>query len=394
MLTPAQNQLLDDVDTLKKSDRYPFLPTIMDINGNHVEINGFGNVLMFASCDYLGISQAQSVKDAAIAAVHEFGTNTFGAQIFSGYTRLHRDLEIALAQLTSKQAALLFPSGMHANIGTLSTFLGNRDVVIQDRLNHVSLLMGTKQAGATQRSYRHSDMGHLETILKDSTSFERRMIVTDGVFSADGDIAKLDQICDLAERYDAAVMVDDAHGFGVFGENGCGVAEHLGCLDRVDIISGTMSKAFGSVGGFIVGEKRIIEALRHLAPAYTSSRGSPPAVAAASLAALQLHAQQGSALRDVLKTNIQLLLTRLRGAGFDCLNAEAACVPVRIGSQATTIEVARWLLDKGILVNAMVPPTVPPGGSRLRIGVSAAHSPSEIESLIAALIESKVLFDY
>ena len=390
MLRPREAELLEELGRMRATGSYPFRPTIIAADGPHCEVEGVGAAVMFASCDYLGLSQHPRVKEAAVEAVRKFGANTYGAQVFCGYTSIHRELEAAIARFLGKQDALLFPSGMHANIGVLGTLLGSRDVVIHDRLNHVSLFMGGAVAGATQRSYRHLDMAHLEAILVECASHERRLIATDGAFSADGDLAPLPEICTLAERHGALVLVDEAHSVGVFGPTGAGLAELQGCGGRADLLMGTMSKAFGSVGGFVAGDTNMIDLIRHTAPAYTSSRGSPPAVVAASLAALEVNAEVGDALRAALHRNIDFALEALRAAGLDCLQGRAASVPVRIGDRAKTMAAAGYLLERGLVVSAMVPPTVPPGTSRLRIGITAAHEPGQIARLVESIADAKV----
>lgn len=395
----ANNMTLDfqafagEVNALKQADNYPFFSVVQSVDRHTAHLADRGDVDMFASCDYLGLSQHADVKRQSLAAIEEFGTNTFGAQIYSGHTRLHNALEAELAQFMDKEAAILFPSGMHANIGVLSTLLGPKDVVINDRLNHTSLFMGSELSRARQRNYRHVDMAHLEEILADSASFRRRMIATDGVFSADGDIAPIKAICRLARQYDAIVMVDEAHAVGVFGAGGRGAAEHAGALADVDIIMGTMSKAFGSVGGFIAASDELVTYLRHTATAYTSSRGSPPAVAAASLTALRLIRQDPS-LRNAVLQNSSYVLEKLRSAGIDCLNAVAPTIPVLTGTKSNAIGVASWLLKRGVLVSAMVPPTVPPGGARIRLGITALHGRTELDQLVSLLLEARDVFSF
>jgi len=385
--------LVDEVNQLKNAKRYPFLPIVEAVDHHRARLADAGEVRMFASCDYLGLSQDEGIKARSIDAIAKYGTNTFGAQIYSGHTRIHHSLEAGLAAFMEKEAALLFPSGMHANIGVITALMGPKDVVINDRLNHTSLFMGTQQSGAKQRNFRHADMNHLEDILAESQGCERRLIATDGVFSADGDIAPIKEICRLAKKYDAMVMVDEAHAVGIFGKQGRGAAEYEGALADVDIVMGTMSKAFGSVGGFVAASDDIVTYLRHAAPAYTSSRGSPPAVAAASLAALE-KIRAGDALRAAVLANTGFVLTRLRNAGINCLNGVAPTIPVVVGTKEKAIGLSRWLLDRGILVSAMVPPTVPPGGSRIRLGITALHSQEDLDVLVELLLEARGVFDF
>ncbi len=394
MIEKKIGKIVADVRLLQEANLYPFLPVIEAVDQHRAEVAGAGEVLMFASCDYLGLSQNSMIQQHSIDAIRQFGTNTFGAQIYSGHTTLHSTLEKELAQFMRKDAALLFPSGMHANIGVIAGLLGPKDVVINDRLNHTSLFMGSQLSGAKQRNFRHRDMNHLESILQDSAEFEKRLIVTDGVFSADGDLAPIARICELAKQYNAIVMVDEAHAVGVIGAGGRGTCELAGAEDQVDIVIGTMSKAFGSVGGFVATSAPIVTYLRHAAPSYTSSRGSPPAVAAASLAALRHVRERGHELRIKVMDNVHFVLSRLRAEGFDCLDAASPSIPVRIGSGDKVIALAKWLLRQGILVSAMVPPTVPPGGGRLRLGITALHTQEDLSRLLAVLVQARHEFDF
>lgn len=387
------DELVDEVKSLKSLNLYPFLPVVEAVDKHRARLADAGEVRMFASCDYLGLSQDEDVKQRSIDAIVNYGTNTFGAQIYSGHTSIHHALEARLAAFMEKDAALLFPSGMHANIGVISSLMGPKDVVINDRLNHTSLFMGTQQSGAKQRNFRHADTAHLEEILAESQGYEKRLVATDGVFSADGDIAPIKEICRLAKKYDAIVLVDEAHAVGIFGKGGRGAAEYECALAEVDIVMGTMSKAFGSVGGFVAASDAIVTYLRHTAPAYTSSRGSPPAVAAASLASLEKICS-GEELRTTVLRNTNFVLTRLRAAGINCLNGVAPTIPVHVGGKDKAIRLSRWLLQRGVSVSAMVPPTVPPGGSRIRLGITALHTADDLNLLVDLLLEARNVFEF
>ncbi|MGI5216092.1 aminotransferase class I/II-fold pyridoxal phosphate-dependent enzyme [Plantactinospora sp. CA-290183] len=372
-------------------DASPFFPLVEANIGNTVRMNG-REALMFGSCDYLGLSQNAEIVERSIEAIRAFGTNTYGSQALCGHTVLHHAVEEHLARIHFKETALMFPSGFAANLAVLTTLAGPEDVIINDHTNHVSIFTGSRLSGAEVRTFLHNDMVRLERVLAKSGDRRRRIVVVDGLYSADGDLAPLDQIVDLAKRYDALVVVDEAHSFGVVGPRGLGAADHFGVLDDVDVVVGTMSKALGSVGGFVVANEQINLMLRALAPSYTSSRGSAPAVAGATLASLEYIEKHGADLRSRLNENVQYVTSTLRAEGFDLLDTCSQIVPVLIGSEEKTAAVARWLMDNGVFTAAFVAPTVPKNKGRLRIGVTATHTLEECRQLCVALKQADEKF--
>ncbi|MFJ6901731.1 aminotransferase class I/II-fold pyridoxal phosphate-dependent enzyme [Streptomyces hokutonensis] len=372
----------------------PFFPVVESNQGNTVTIEPHGDLIMFGSCDYLGLSQHPALKEGAIDAVERFGTNTYASQLICGHTRIHQTIETELSKMAGGRAAILFPSGMSASQGSVSTLASPEDVVINDRLAHSSLFMGSRLSGAEVRTFPHNSMKRLETILRDSADKRRRIIVVDGLYSADGDYAPLDRITELAEQYDALTVVDEAHSFGSVGPGGLGVADHFGVLDKIDVVIGTMSKTLGSIGGFVLTHDWFERELRYMSPSYTSSRGSAPAVAGATLASLRLLETEGDQLRRQLDENTELISTRLREAGFDLLNTRSHIVPVVVGSEDKTVAVAHWLRSRSIIVAPFVYPHVPLGSGRLRVGVSSRHTADECERLITALTDAKREFDF
>ncbi|WP_339254527.1 pyridoxal phosphate-dependent aminotransferase family protein [Paenibacillus sp. FSL P2-0136] len=387
--------LYDLLNKWRNAEEYPYFPVIEEILGSSVAVeeqNGELSYLMLASCDYLGMSRDDDVKKAAIKGIEIFGTNTFGAQIFSGYTSIHRDLERKLAQYIGKEVALLFPSGMHANIGTITTMMGQDDVIINDQYNHASILMGSKLSDAQVRTFPHNNMQRLEKLLENSQDKRKRMIIVDGLFSADGDYAPLDRICDLAEQYDALVMVDEAHSMGVCGPTGRGACELFNVIDRVDIIMGTMSKGIGSVGGFIAASHEIEDVLRHFSVPYLNSRGLSPAAAAAALASLTKLSTHGDNIREKLWKNTRYLIEQFRTQNVNILNTETPIIPVIVGDFGLTMKVVQWLKKKGILVSAMVYPSVPTG--RLRLGVTPWLTEEDCKRTVELICEAKLIFGF
>ncbi|ROP31356.1 aminotransferase class I/II-fold pyridoxal phosphate-dependent enzyme [Couchioplanes caeruleus] len=390
----AMSALHDTYIRWEDEERSPYFPIIEDHHGNSVSTNSHDNLLMFGSCDYLGLSQDPALKRASIDAIEKFGTNTYAAQLTCGHTRLHHDIEEKLRKMSSKPAAIMFPSGMTASIAAVSTLAGSDDVVINDRLAHICLFMGSQLSGAEIRTFPHNSMKRLESILRESSHKRRRIIVVDGLYSADGDYAPLDEIAVLADKYDAMIVVDEAHSFGAVGPQGLGAADLYGVSDRIDVVVGTMSKALGSIGGFILCDKPVERELRYMAPTYTSSRGSAPAVAGATLASLDQLESRGTELRQRLEANTALVTDSLRGAGFNLLKTNSHIVPVVIGDEDKTVDVVNWLMDNGIMVATFTYPHVPMGSGRLRVGVSSRHSTADCEVLVDTLIKAKQTFKF
>ncbi|GAB3150084.1 glycine C-acetyltransferase [Micromonospora sonneratiae] len=372
----------------------PFFPVIESNDGNLVATDRYPALTMFGSCDYLGLSQNPVLKEAAIDAVRRYGTNTYGAQLLCGHTRLHHDVEATLRAMSPLDSAILFPSGMAANLAVITAMASKDDVIINDRTDHVSIFMGSQLSGAEVRTFPHNNMAKLESLLQRSDDKRRRIVIVDGLYSADGDFAPLDQIAALADRYDARIVVDEAHSFGVVGPNGLGVAEYYGVLDRVDAVVATMSKALGSTGGFVLTNAELERQLRYMAPSYTSSRGSAPAAAGATLASLRLLAESGADLRRRLDANVQLVLTGLRAAGVDLMNTRSHIVPVLVRDEDKTVAVANWLMERGVFTATFVYPHVPQNTGRLRIGITAGHTTEECERLVALIVEASREFSF
>jgi 8-amino-7-oxononanoate synthase len=377
---PSLQQATEQLAHLKAAGAYPYFPVTRSLRGNEVVLDDGRAVRMFASCDYLGLAQDARVKRGAIEAIAEFGTNTHGGQMFCGYTHRHRALEERLAAFFDKEAALLFPSGMHANLSIIATLMGPGDAVINDRYNHSSIFMGCQLSGARTRSFPHSDLDRLEAILKETQDATTRLIVLEGVYSQEGDFAPLPEICALADRYGARLMMDEAHSVGVCGPGGRGVAAMYGLLDRVDFMMGTMSKALGSVGGFVAASRQVVDYLRHVSNAYLGSRGSPPPVVGAAAAALAVLDEDGDERRGRLRHNVEYALAAFRDRGIDIMRTASHIVPVFVGSEEVTMAAAAWLTREGVLASAMVPPGVPPSSGRLRFGITSWHTAEDIDT--------------
>lgn len=343
------------------------------------------SVLSFCSNDYLGLANHPVVKKAFIDAASEYGVGSGASHLVNGHSQLHHELELKLAELTGRDRAVLFSTGFMANIGTISALVGRGDAVIQDKWNHASLIDAGLASGAKFKRYPHCDLNGLERQLNSCSEARRKLIVTDGVFSMDGDIAPLDCIADIADAHNACLMIDDAHGLGVLGATGAGSAELFNLSqERLPVLMGTLGKACGSFGAFVAGSEELVETLIQQARSYIYTTALPPAVAAASLASLKL-IQTEAWRRDKLQNLIAQLRVGIESIGFPLMRSETAIQPILVGDAALALDISQQLEQRGLLVTAIRPPTVPEGTSRLRITLSADHSSDQIELLLSAL---------
>jgi 8-amino-7-oxononanoate synthase len=348
---------------------------------------GLLQAVNFSSNDYLGLSRDSRLQTAAIEAIQRYGTGSSASRLVSGTNELVHQLELELAQFKQTEAALVFNSGYQANVAILQALLEPGDWVFCDKLNHASLVDGCLLSGARWSRYRHLDLEHLEQKLQKAPSDARKWIVTDSVFSMDGDYPDLQALVALADRYHALVMVDEAHATGLFGLRGSGLCEQFGVSDRVAIQMGTFSKALGGAGAYAAGSGILIQTLINRARGFIYSTALPPATVAAARCGVQV-VQSDTTLKHRLWENIRLFEQRLQGEGLDFLiekPLKSPIVPLVLGDSEKALKVSQLLLEKGYFVQGIRPPTVPPGTSRLRIALSAAHSRSQIEGLAAAL---------
>lgn len=334
-------------------------------------------VILLGSNNYLGLSVHPIVVEAAATAVQKYGTGASASRLMSGNCHLYTELETKIAEAKGTEAALVFGSGYLANIGTIPVLASKGDLILSDALNHASIIDGCRLSQATKQIYRHCDVEHLESLLAQSTKFRNRLIVTDGVFSMDGDIAPLPEICGLAEQYDATVMVDDAHSFGILGETGGGTIEHFGLENRGVIQMGTLSKAIGGLGGYVAGSTALIDFLMNRARGFIFTTGLPPATLAGASAALDV-IRSNPELRQRLSSNVLLLKNALLESGFQLLPTQTQILPLILGSVDVASRFAEALLSHGVYAPAIRPPTVPEGTSRLRISVIACHTTEDL----------------
>ncbi|WP_235199837.1 8-amino-7-oxononanoate synthase [Polycyclovorans algicola] len=367
---------------LRARDRYRTRRVIDGGHGIHAVVDG-RRLVNFCSNDYLGLATHPQVRAAAQAALSD-GCGSTASPLLGGHNRHHRALEDALAEATGYPRALLFTSGWAANMGVLRALLGRDDLLIADELNHASLIDGGRLSGARYRRVAHGDLAGFAAALDAADRQVQRMVVTDSVFSMDGDLAPLSELRVLTRRAGADLMVDDAHGFGVLGTRGGGIVEHLGEAVRPEVYVATLGKSLGSAGAFVAGSETLIEYLIQRARSWVFSTAPPPALSAAALAALRI--VQGDPER---RAHLHALIARFRagtaGAGLELMPSTTPIQPLLIGADADALAVSAKLMDAGYWVAAIRPPTVPEGTSRLRITLSAAHTEAEVDGLVAAL---------
>ena len=334
--------------------------------------------ILLSSNNYLGLTEHPEVKGAAKEAVERWGAGAGGSRLTTGNYALHEELEQEIASFKKSAGAVLFGTGYMANLGVIQALAGRGDAVISDELNHASIIDGARLSRAEVKVFRHRDTGHLEEILAESRDNRRRLIVTDGVFSMDGDLAPLPDIAVLAERYSAMVMVDDAHGTGVFGRRGTGSVEHFGLEGKIQVQMGTLSKALGSSGAYVAGTRELVDYLKNKARSFIFSTAPPPAAVGAALAALRIVQRQPD-IRQQLWRNARYLRGELKGLGYNVPAYESTIIPIFIGDAAETMRLARELQDGGVFAPGIRPPTVPQGTSRIRVTVMAAHTLEDMD---------------
>ncbi|ARZ72254.1 2-amino-3-ketobutyrate coenzyme A ligase [Streptomyces albireticuli] len=348
-----------------------------------------GEVLNFCANNYLGLADNPEIIGAAKEGLDRWGYGLASVRFICGTQDVHKELEGRLSAFLGQEDTILYSSCFDANGGVFETILGPEDAVISDALNHASIIDGIRLCKARRHRYANRDLADLEQQLKDTQDARRRLIVTDGVFSMDGYVAPLREICDLADRYDAMVMVDDSHAVGFVGPNGRGTPELHGVMDRVDIITGTLGKALGGAsGGYVAARAEIVALLRQRSRPYLFSNSLAPVIAAASLKVLDLLESAGD-LRERLNANTALFRTKMAEAGFEILPGDHAITPVMIHDAAEAARMAELLLERGVYVIAFSYPVVPMGAARIRVQLSAGHSTADVERAVAAFVDAR-----
>lgn len=379
------HMLQDRLDELKRRGLYRSLRLIAGSQDATVTVNG-KEVILLSSNNYLDLANHPAVKRAAAGALERYGCGTGASRLISGTMGLHAELERALADFKGTEAALVFNSGYHANTGAIPALVGPGDAVFSDELNHASIIDGCRLSRAEVGVFRHRDVADLERLLASAPPGGQRLIVTDSVFSMDGDVAPLKEIVALAQRYRAWVMVDEAHALGVFGPTGAGVVEEMGLQGEVEVQMGTLGKALGSAGAYVAGSRVLIEWLINRARSFIYSTALPPAVLAAALAALEIVKHEPERRRR-LWANAAFLRDGLSRLGYRLGATASPILPVLIGPEAETMALCDALLARGVFAHGIRPPTVPEGTARLRVSPMATHTDEQLERVLQAFAE-------
>ena len=369
--------LKQEIDGLKEQGLYNRIRTIGSAQGAWLTVDG-KNVLNFCSNNYLGLANHPKIVEAAKEATKKYGVGPAAVRSIAGTMDLHVQLEQRLAKFKGAEDVITFQSGFNANLGTISALVGKEDVIFSDRLNHASIIDGCRLSGAKIVAYEHNDPSALEDAIKDNLSkYRRALIVTDGVFSMDGDIAPLPELYEVAKKYDILFMVDDAHGEGVLGKGGRGIVDHFGLHGKVDIEIGTMSKAFGVVGGIVAGDKLIVEWLRQRGRPFLFSSAVTVPDAAACLAAVDL-LEESTELVDKLWANAKYFKSEMKKLGFDTGVSQTPITPIMLGEAPLAQQFSRELFEEGVFAMAIGFPTVAKGKARIRVMISAAHDNDDL----------------
>lgn len=372
-----EKELLD----IKNKGLYRRLRMVESGQSSKVIIDG-KEVILLSSNNYLGLANHPKMKEAAKEAIDKYGTGSGAARLISGNCVLYKELEEKIAEFKNTESALVFGSGYLANISILSTVVEEGDLILSDELNHASIIDGCRLSRAEKIIYRHKDTRHIEEILSKNKR-RRILIVTEGVFSMDGDIAPLPEIIDIAERYSAMVMLDDAHGAGVLGKRGRGTAEHFGIKKGIDIHMGTLGKALGAYGAYAAGDKGLIEFLINKARGFIFTTALPPSVLASAITAIEI-LEEAPYLIKKLWENRDYLVNGLKANGFNTMGCETPIIPILIGKAEKALKMSEDLFEQGIYAPAIRPPTVPEGTCRLRLTVMAAHTKEDLDIALMA----------
>jgi len=368
---------------LRNESLYPYFRQIQSEQEPVVTIDG-EKIIMLGSNNYLGLTSHPEVKEASAAAVLRYGTGCAGSRLLNGTLDIHVELEERLAAFMKVDAVLSFSTGYQVNLGVLSCLLGRHDTALLDQYDHASILDGVRLSFGRGLKFKHNDMKDLIGKLQQGNRSGGKLIVVDGVFSMEGDLANLPEIVAAKKQYDARLLVDDAHGLGVFGENGRGTAEHFGLEHEVDLTMGTFSKSLATVGGFIAGEAPVIEFIKHHARSQIFSAATPPGAAAAVIKALEI-VEREPERRKRLWENTKFMKRELAGLGFDTGASESPVIPIAVGDDMTTFVMARRLHEEGVFANPIVAPAVPPGQAMIRTSYMATHERHHLEQALTAL---------
>lgn len=388
----AKAEKFIEANMLRDINLYPYYQIIDRNEGPRAIIEG-KEVVMLGSNNYLGLTIHHDVRAAAKNAVEKYGTSLTGSRLLNGTHQLHEELEKELAEFLDKEDALVFTTGYQANLGVLSALVTKGDVLIMDKANHASIYDGATLCKGEEVRYNHNDMEDLERVLKEIDPDAGKLIMIDGVFSMEGDLAKLPEIQKLAEKYNARLVVDDAHGVGVVGPGGKGTAHHFGIEDSVDLIVGTFSKSLASVGGFVAGPKKVIDFIKHFGRSIVFSASLPPASAAAALEALRVLKKEPERVERV-NANAHYMREVLQSEGFNIGASETPVIPIIVGNELLALTLWRELMNEGVYVNSVLYPATPKDKALLRTSYTSEHTKEDLDKALTALIKLKKQHDF
>jgi len=381
--------LQSELKTIQESGLYKDERVLLSPQGVHLSTATGGTVLNFCANNYLGLANHPEIIDSARHALEQYGYGMASVRFICGTQEIHKQLEQKISEFLQTEDTILYSSCFDANCGLFETLLTEEDAVISDRLNHASIIDGVRLCKANRFRYNHADMDHLETQLKRAQKYRHRIIATDGVFSMDGDVAPLEEICDLADRYGSQVMVDDSHATGFFGNTGRGSVEYRHVMKRVDIITSTFGKALGGAsGGFTSGPKEVVDLLRQRSRPYLFSNSLSPVITATTLKAIDI-ISSSLTLINKLRDNVKYFRSAISGAGFDIRTGDHPIIPIMIGDASAAKNMADQLLEEGIYVIAFSYPVVPKDTARIRIQISAAHEKAHLDEAVSAFKKIK-----
>lgn len=381
--------LYDAPQKAKALGVYPYFRAISSDQDTVVMIDG-KPVLMFGSNSYLGLTNHPRIKEGSIKATEKYGTGCAGSRFLNGTLDIHLELEERLAKLVGKDEAMVYATGFTVNSGVIPCLCGREDYLLLDKLNHASIIEGSRLSLAKQFKYKHNDMESLEKFLKNCDSDKIKLIVSDGVFSMEGDVCELPEIMKLAKKYNASVMIDEAHSLGFFGENGAGVCEHFGMSKDVELIMGTFSKSLATIGGFIASNKDVINYLRHHSRTFIFSASITPAATGAVLAALDVM-QEETWRPKQLWANTNRMISSLRAAGFEMSNTTTPIIPLYVRDNEKTFRLTSMLMQDGVFVNPVVSPAVPSEDTLIRISLMATHTFDQIDEAVEKITKNAKL---
>ncbi|MBR4590652.1 MAG: aminotransferase class I/II-fold pyridoxal phosphate-dependent enzyme [Bacteroidaceae bacterium] len=365
---------------------YPYFREIDSHQDTEVVMDG-KKVLMFGSNSYMGLTYDKRIVDAAVAAVKKYGTGCAGSRFLHGTLDLHIQLEKELAEFVGKDEALVYSTGFTVNSGVVSQLTGRNDYILGDDRDHASIVDGRRLSISTFYHYKHNDMEDLEHLLQKCNPESIKLIVTDGLFSMEGDLAKLPEIVELKKKYNASIMVDEAHGLGVFGRNGRGTCDHFGVTKDIDLIMGTFSKSLASIGGFIAADKDTINYLRHTSRTYIFSASNTPAATAAAMEALHILKSEPERIENLWKIT-NYALQQFKDAGFEIGDTESPIIPLYVRDAVKTFEVTKRAFERGIFINPVIPPACAPQDTLVRVALMATHTKEQVDTCVSALVDT------